>query len=248
MEILDAAIKAATDAYYNATLNFARNNIDQLQFDPTELPIVFRRLRSESETAQVLVFASYLEDRITALIRARLHNVHSGKAADNLFGTNGPLNTLGNRITLAFHLGWIADEQKQKLNAFRKLRNEFAHNAFKCSFSDVKVAGLSKAIDYNLRMIIKPMPSVRIDESPIPLVADDEILPNVEILCNLAILAWYTFRDLLVLPTSILYQVNPNDLHSSFDRGDNVIANLSRAGIRAVLELLETEDSRKSAI
>jgi DNA-binding MltR family transcriptional regulator len=134
---------------------------------------------------------AYLEDRVTALIRSRLHNVHSGKAADNLFGTNGTLNTLGNRITLAFHLGWIADEQKLKLNAF-KLRNEFAHNAFKCSFCDDKITSLSKSIDYNVRMIVKPMRALRVDKKSIPIVADDEILPKIEILCNFAILAWYT--------------------------------------------------------
>ncbi len=101
------------------------------------------------------MFASYLEDRVLSLIKTRLHHLTSANEEDAIFGSNGPLSTFGNRLALSYHLGWVDKEQKSKLDAFRKIRNEFAHRAFKLQFSHPDIAGRLAIIDYDVPAFLK---------------------------------------------------------------------------------------------
>ena len=203
-------VSIVAHAIYTASVGQARTSVDQIEFDANELPELFQRLTTESETAQVLIFASYLEDRVFLLIKSRMHHLHSRNQIDAVFGSNGPLHTFGNQLLLAHQLGWLSTTQKSKLDAFRKIRNEFAHRAFKASLSDNSVAENFRKIDYGVTEFLAPIrKSLDGGEDEDLLVPDDQLTKEQLYLCNLAILADRTFSELLVFPAAVAYQVTP---------------------------------------
>ena len=147
---------------------------------------LFLRLKDESETAQILIFSSYLEHSVRLLLKSRLHHLDPAREDEAIFGSNGPLNTFGNRISLSYQLGWISPQQKKKLDSFRKVRNKFAHRAFKVKLSDNNIAELFKVIDYNLHETLKPMREsiVTVTSMSDPLLPHDAITQQQEFLCN----------------------------------------------------------------
>jgi hypothetical protein len=130
MELNRTALEAAAKAMHDYQVGAARKAIDDTEFDSSEMPAIFRRLHRESETSQVLVVSSYLEDRFVSLLVNQMADMQSEDAKGKVFGNNGPLATFGSRITLSYHLGWIKKDTVDRLNNFRKIRNIFAHQAF----------------------------------------------------------------------------------------------------------------------
>lgn len=233
------AVEKAAEAIYRAQIDRARENIDSIDFAANEMPELFARLKNESETAQILIFASYLEDRVSLLLKARMQHLDSQNAEEALFGGNGPLSTFGNRTTLAYQLGWLSETQKNKLIAFRKIRNEFAHSAFKVSLSDQKISDLLSSVDYDLPQFLAPIrESFDKDREECPLIEDEDIAEAEKYLCNLAILSKETFEDLLVLPSAQAFQVEPVHVVRSFDTCPNHVQELNRNLARSILILL----------
>jgi DNA-binding MltR family transcriptional regulator len=191
-------------AVYDAQVKQAREQIDKLTFDPEEIEDLARRLQTESQTAQVLIFYSYLDDRIQQLIQLHLRMNQSKSETDRLFGVNGPLSTFNNRVLIAYHLGWLSDDIRAKLDAFRKIRNEFAHRAFKVTIDDPSLKPYLTTLDFAL--------SAMMDKSNI------EKGPLFDcLLCQLVMLAIQTFQELIVLPAANAMHVMPGDVASTFD-------------------------------
>jgi DNA-binding MltR family transcriptional regulator len=115
--------------------------------------------------------------------------ISSQNAIDRVFGLNGPLNTFSSRILIAYHLGWINNEQRGRLNAFRSIRNAFAHRAFEISITDPEIRGHLAVLDHGLTEMYASL-TVAIPTQPFK--------PNL--LCNLIVLALRTFEQLLVFP------------------------------------------------
>ena len=226
-------------AIYGAQINTAREVVSKIAIDAKDLPELFARLQTESETAQVLIFSSYLEDKVTLLIKIHLRHLTKTKE-DELFGSNGPLNTFGNRLSLSYHLGWLSAGQKAKLDAFRKIRNEFAHQAFKVNMSEEKISALFKIVDYDVRKFLIPVrTAVYSAGGQYKLVSDDEITTNQENLCNFLLLIMNTFLEYFILPIALAYRIGPNDLRNSFDDDDNPVMALHRSVSRTILHLLK---------
>jgi DNA-binding MltR family transcriptional regulator len=235
----DPIVERVAKAIYDTQVKAAREAVDKISFDASELPELFGRLQRESETAQVLIFASYLEDRVRLLIKSHLRHVSSAVVEEQIFGSNGPLSTFGSRISLSHQLGWISPTQKAKLDAFRKIRNEFAHSAFRVKLTDPSIADKLSIIDYDVRFFLTPIRETFTSKSDAdPIVSDDEITSAQENLCNLALLAMRTFMDYLVLPSSIAFQVDPHDIAATFDESPVVLQELRRQVSRTVLALL----------
>jgi len=118
---LDAkALDAAANAMYLHYVGRAKAAIDETQFDASAMPAIFRRLHRESETAQVLVVASYIEDRVTTLLQYQMVGLDSESAKERVFGNNGPLATFGGRLTMAYHLGWVSKDTLDRVSNFEK--------------------------------------------------------------------------------------------------------------------------------
>jgi hypothetical protein len=144
----DQQYKAAAEAFRTKFIESAREAIDRLSFDPFDVEQFVRTLLKESETAQVLIFSSYLDDRLQSLLTLQMVHLDSQNSVDTIFGTNGPLDTFNRRILIAYHLGWVTDGTKRRVDAFRKLRNALAHRAFAISFDDPQIASYRNILDY----------------------------------------------------------------------------------------------------
>jgi hypothetical protein len=49
---------------------------------------LFLRLKDESETAQILIFSSYLEHSVRLLLKSRLHHLDPAREDEAIFGSN----------------------------------------------------------------------------------------------------------------------------------------------------------------
>jgi hypothetical protein len=191
-------------AIYDTQVKHAREHIDKLPFDPQEVEDLARRLQGESQTAQVLIFYSYLDDRIQQLIQLQLRKNQSKTEADRLFGVNGPLSTFSSRILIAYHLSWLSDGIREKLDAFRKIRNEFAHRAFKVMIDDPSLRPHLATLNFGISEMMRKSS-----------IEQAELFDCL--LCQLVMLALNTFHEMLVLPAAKLMSVAPNDVAGTFE-------------------------------
>ncbi len=80
--------------------------------------------KGEDRTAAILG-ASYLEDRLTDAIKARL--VTDNKVHGQFFKGYGPLSSFRAKIDLAYLMKIIPKEMRDTLHIIRDVRNRFAH-------------------------------------------------------------------------------------------------------------------------
>lgn len=228
-------------ALYNHAVDSAQSDIEKIAFDAKELPYIFSKLKVESETAQVLILSSYLEDRVNYLLAARMKHLDSVKSRDAMFGGTGPLGTLGNRLLLAYQLGWLTAHQKKKLDAFRKIRNEFAHNAFRASYSDETIVSHLNIIDADIPGLLEHLRKVIVENGVNdPFVDRNELPKRIEILSNFLILLVDTFEQLLVLPEAEHHRVIPKDIYGDdFDAAPECLKSLKKEKSSALLYLFE---------
>lgn len=202
-------------AIYDVQVRAAVTEVDNSTFEVHDFPKIFEKLKAETETGQTLIFGSLLEDKFLTLMKSRMRHLTSRGAEESLFGGNGPLAAMSARSALAYQLGWLTKEQYDKLSAFRKIRNEFAHRAFKVSFSDQSIRSLLAVIEYDLSSQFKRANEV-FGQMGIEGFAEISSLPRETLnLCQLAVLAIRTFEDMLVLPTAIGHRVQPNSVLKS---------------------------------
>jgi DNA-binding MltR family transcriptional regulator len=135
------------------------------------------------------------------ILSLHMRDLASQTAKDNLFGTNGPLNTFNSRILIAYHLGWLSIEQKERLDAFRKIRNEFAHRTFQMDFTNPRIASWVARLNYQSSGVFD-----RINK------AVPRLTVQATTLANMIILALYTFQELLIFPIANAHHVHPADV------------------------------------
>jgi DNA-binding MltR family transcriptional regulator len=234
-EVLDAAVEAML-AHLVAD---ARKAIDQTKFDSSAMPAIFRSLHHESETSQVLVVASYLEDRITSLLLHQMVDVSSESSREKLFGSNGPLSTFGSRIILSYQLGWLSKTVVDRLNNFRKIRNIFAHNAFRVSYQDPTIRNLFLSLIEPLHVFDSTAVNAAkaIDKNN-AVKRISEASEEQRNLCSMALLAGSVFRDLLVLPFAKASRLDPRNVGGGFNDAPEVVKELQRNVVRSALEIL----------
>jgi DNA-binding MltR family transcriptional regulator len=91
-------------------------------------------LSEETDRGCALMAASYLEQELEQLLRARL--VDDQKIVDELFRPDGPLGTFSARIDMAYVLGLIGSKAQRDLHLIRRIRNDFGHDPFPLKFTD----------------------------------------------------------------------------------------------------------------
>jgi hypothetical protein len=156
------------------------------------------------------------------------------------------LSSFGNRISLSYHLGWLSQSQKEKLDAFRKIRNEFAHRALKVKFSDHKISHLFNIIDYDVLSFINIIRNAKTEEGERvdgDMIAINDMTKEILNLCTMVLLIMYTYLEYLLLPVALSFKVDSADLRSSFDHGDNPVMNLNRSVAETFLELLRKTEA-----
>ncbi|WP_143171677.1 hypothetical protein [Rhizobacter sp. OV335] len=96
---------------------------------------VAKQLAIESDRGSVVLGVAWMEEELTRLLKARCLPSTKTDKGDELFGVSAPVGTFSAKTLLAWRLGLVSDETKLKLDAFRKLRNEFAHLRNPITFS-----------------------------------------------------------------------------------------------------------------
>lgn len=175
--------------------------IDRHGFELNELPALASRLRSESQTGQVLIMSSYLEDRFEHLMGVQLRDVGSKKKRDQVFGSNGPLSTFGSQVTLCYQLGWLSDAGMRRLRCFKSIRNKFAHDAYRASYSDQDVRRWFEPLEEDLFGFYRSASGFATAGSSLKdldLLSDDE-----RKICSMVLALAYTCLDLLIYPEAI---------------------------------------------
>lgn len=235
-DIDEKVVNHVAKAIYNEALKAARAELSNIDFSSAELPNLFSKLIHESETGQVLIFASYLEDRINFLTHLRMKHLSSKREEEEVFGTNGPLSTLSNKVALAYQMDWISGETRTNLNRFRKIRNHFAHEAFNIGYSTEKVASHFSKILAHFSAAIASAANVLIEARIIESFVEVEKLPLREKnLCSMALLAGRLFEEFLILPIALKHHVSPTDL--SYE-AENPLSNVKEIGESAARALI----------
>ena len=232
-------VEQVAKALYEAAVKRAFAEIDAVAFDATELPAIFKSLSQESDTGRVLVFGSYLEDRILSLIKTRMMRLGSKSAEEEVFGPNGPLGTFSGRIVLCHQLEWLSDDTVSRLRAFKSIRNDFAHRAFRVKLSDPAMAEKFKHIGGKVdRYIHIAREATRGEDGTSLLLEDAEIDVTLHNLCALAVLADDTFRELIVRPIALHARVDPRSFERGYEGSPKLLVTLSLQLSEALVHLL----------
>lgn len=233
----DRRVEAAAHAMFTRNVISARAEIDGSDFELSELENFIIQIRKESETAQILVFYSYFDDRLQRMLESRFEALDSKNSIERIFGLNGPLSSFHNRTLIAFHLGWLSADTKQKLDAMRKIRNEFAHRAFRVSLLDPELKRLAEAIGYDETLVSMLEAAFEVsDGAP----GFPELGKN-RTLCKLLLLALRTFEDILVLPVARQYSVPPAAIATPYEEAPALLRRIRTASTRAILLALGEE-------
>jgi DNA-binding MltR family transcriptional regulator len=103
-----------------------------------EVDEFYETLQKETDRGLALVCASYLEVEIRRLLRDFL--VEAPKVAERLLGISGACGTFSSQIDLALLIGLIHPKVYKGLHLIRRIRNCFAHEHRKRSFTDADIA------------------------------------------------------------------------------------------------------------
>ena len=92
---------------------------------------LFEALSKESDRGVVLISASFLDEALEALLRARFSIRHpkSKSSINLLFDTFGPLQFFSAKVKICYAMDLIGEWIYRDLEIVRKLRNDFAHSA-----------------------------------------------------------------------------------------------------------------------
>jgi len=127
---------------------------------------LFEALSKESDRGVVLMSASFLEEALEALLRARFSIRHpkSKTSIKPLFNSFGPLSTFSAKITICYAMDMIGKWMYEDLGIVRKLRNEFAHSVGVARFdlpAAVQLTERLKAADLAVTTITKEAAGTR---------------------------------------------------------------------------------------
>ena len=139
-------VEELSDVIFNATRSQLIKKISSANVDTDEFREFYLSLTTESDRALAIVSFSYIDDKLTGLITKAMNPNISG-GLETLFSSTGPLGTSSSRIKLAAALNWISNKTYRDLEILRKIRNEFAHNAFTTDFNNKRISGYISSLD-----------------------------------------------------------------------------------------------------
>lgn len=108
----------------------------------------------ESDRGCALMMASFLEDQLFHLLSESF--VDDPKTIKGLLTGTGGLSSFSARIDMAYLLGIITPMIRHDLHLIRKIRNEFAHNPGRLSFSDHDIIQRCKELSFNILPNLSP--------------------------------------------------------------------------------------------
>jgi DNA-binding MltR family transcriptional regulator len=113
--------------------------------DPSAADLFHEQFRSESDRACAILAAAALDESLRRLLQKYLVPA-PGRTDALLDGANAPLSSFSAKIDAAFRLGLVSEQFARDLHLIRKIRNDFAHDLEKSTFSDAAVADRVKEL------------------------------------------------------------------------------------------------------
>lgn len=99
-------------------------------------------IRGDSDRAAAITLAAYLESLLEEVLNQQFVDLSKGESIE-IFRGNGPLATIESKLNIAYAMGLIDKNDKIELKLAFRIRNRFAHDYFKSSFSDSRIVELS---------------------------------------------------------------------------------------------------------
>ncbi|MBL8834362.1 MAG: hypothetical protein JNL71_18375 [Rhodospirillales bacterium] len=219
---------------YEASVNTAKNKIDQFKIDASDLLDLATRLKGESFLATVIILTSYIEEKTSDLLKIHLRTFGSKSDEEKIFGPMAPLGTFSSRIELAYSLGWIENRQRQDLHIIRKIRNLFAHEAFKVTEVSDRFLAYLKALHPDFEGRIKIIDKALIHggkKISAPFNRRDEFTFKA------VWVVWDMLVTLLTLPVAKSMQVEMRSIVGNYDKQPEAIRIITLQIVGAVFEL-----------
>lgn len=236
MENESKIVDRMAEALYKHALQEAKKAIDSHGFDAKDLVEISKKMSSETMTAKVIVFGSYIEEKTVDLMKIHLSKINSKEEEECIFGFNGPLGTFSARINMAYFLGWIPKGLQKDLHAFRKIRNAFAHEAYKISISDQKVSSLVDSIDVDIDKEIS-----NINKAISPNKMSSDLSADERFIFKMIYVAGMTFTCFLAGPAAKAFRVQPRSLLADFDSMPEVFKEIRRNMARSLAAAIPIE-------
>jgi hypothetical protein len=111
--------------------------------DAADLETLNEIERQEDRGAAV-IGGAFLEDYLVDALKQRL--LKDQAVINDFFGGMGPLATFNAKIEMAYLLGLIGKQSRQKMHSIRRIRNEFAHNLRPLSFEAPRIKNMCQAL------------------------------------------------------------------------------------------------------
>src|ERR1041384_4735990 len=86
---------------------------------------IMENIEAGQDRSGAILAGSYLEDRLTSAIKARL--VRDAEVHGKMFKGYGPLATFSAKIDIAYLMNIIPRDWRDILHVVREIRNRFAH-------------------------------------------------------------------------------------------------------------------------
>jgi mannitol operon repressor len=111
-----------------------------------QLARFMNEFNKESDRGAALVAASMLDEQLQKILSNFL--VEGSESKELLVGFNAPLGSFSARVSAAFALGLIQENEFREINLIRKIRNEFGHGWEPVSFESGRVADFSRQLPW----------------------------------------------------------------------------------------------------
>jgi hypothetical protein len=127
--------------------------VARVEPDTTHLEALEQELYlSTNDRAVVVLMASFVEEHVRRLLKAKLRADLSTEDSDRLFDYQGPFGSFAARTLSAYAMGLIGPIVRSDLDLIRNLRNEFAHSRVPIDFKTPEV----RAVCDDLKIVDMP--------------------------------------------------------------------------------------------
>lgn len=229
-------IESLTNIAIEANILLALREINNIKIDYNEIENTFNNILNETNIAKILIFSSFLEEYMIRYSSIHLFGMNKKGAFNEVYGGNGPLSTFNNRLIMMNYLGWISENTFRKISAFRKLRNEFAHGAYKIDIKTQKVRSFITTITAESVKLIEKINKIENLLGIFNLKTNLESAEDYEkhLVISFALILNSLIKDMVILPICTKTNNKPNLII------ERKIENLEKLDIILLLIILST--------
>lgn len=233
---LEAAAEAVSDFNFrNAIKQLEDVNIPIILIETTIMEIIACK---DDRTRCILAFA-LMDDLVIYLMKRNMNPKFKG-GLSKIFEYPAMLSSASDRFNLASALGWIADETRNDLDLFRKMRNHFAHKVTARSFADDPIAGWLSSMN-SPKSAVEQMKEALVIHNPRINVRNADSYEKHELfILNITFLVKRTVEEILAFPIAQKYFVDPHHLLLGMGENTNNTKKMWHAMVRAIWPLLAT--------